>query len=154
MLASRKGGGNREMSNAQDQEEIQYWIDRIEIGAERAGSCLMGSKEATKMVDILRRAKSDRLKITFMARHSAKLVGLDIDQVDAKALKELLGEKWTNGDRIRSMRNEEVAKELLHHDCKRHCKNYNANVYTGSTCLTTESCSKGIIKWLESEAEI
>lgn len=135
-----------------DIKEIDKWIARIMNGWP-GGPFVQKEGETEDLVKMLRRMKSDRIKINIMSRHNAKLAGMNIDQVDVRGLKELLGEKWTNGDRIRSMTDKQLADELIHHDCKRHCKNYNDEEWSGKTCLTEKSCSKGIVEWLESEVK-
>ena len=60
-------------------------------------------------------------------------------------------DKTTNGNRIRLMTDEDLAREFINHDCKRNCKNYNPDSSDGVKCLTSESCLKGIMRWLGDE---
>ncbi len=120
-----------------------------------------------------------KLKIKLMAKHNAKLAGLDIEKIDVRGLKKLIGGSYTNGDRIRKMSDEELVEFLKQNFKteniaenwfeKAYCKNEekckmlegvceDAKLITFFKCDTTEGCPHQknetvIAMWLKSEAE-
>lgn len=95
---------------------------------------------------LVKENKQLKLKLKFITKYNAKLAGIDIEKIDVRALKSLIGESYTNADKIRSMSDEELAIFIDSHvPCFEFCmcEDYICN----------EKCKEGIEKWLKSEAE-
>lgn len=83
----------------------------------RGGSKVSMEQVANSAIDFTERLideiKQLKLKLKFITKYNAKLAGIDIEKIDAHELKSLIGESYTNADKIRSMNDEELNQKLI-----------------------------------------
>ena len=95
---------------------------------------------------LVKENKQLKLKLKFITKYNAKLAGLDIEKIDARGLKSLIGEPYTNADQIRSMSDKELAIFIDSHvPCFEFCM--------CEDHICKEKCKEGILRWLKSEVE-